>query len=65
LILKYVAPAIPLDDQQDFPPLHLIQVFVAISPYFAYDYFERFVGVLAFFRFSSFSFISGLMVDGT
>ena len=67
LILKNVATAVALDDEQDFPPLHLIQIFVAVAPDLAYDYFERFVGVGAFFRlpFLSVSSISGLMVDGT
>ena len=67
LILKHVAPAIALDDEQDFPPLHLIQIFVAVAPDLAYYDFEGLVGVLTFFRlpFPSRSSISGLMVDGT
>ena len=67
LILKHVAPPIALNDEQDFPPLHLIQIFVAVAPDLAYYDFEGLVGVLAFFRlpFPSVSSISGLMVDGT
>ena len=67
LILKHVTPAIALDDEQYFPPLHLIQIFVAVAPDLAYYDFEGLVGVLAFFRlpFPSRSSISGLMVDGT
>ena len=67
LILKHVAPAIALDDEQDFPPIHLIQIFVSGAPDLAYYDFEGLVGVLAFFRlpFPSRSSISGLMVDGT
>ena len=67
LILKHVATAVALDSEQDFPPLHLIQIFVAVAPDLAYDYFEGLVGVLTFFRlpFPSRSSISGLMVLGT
>ena len=67
LILKHVAPAVALDDEQDFPPLHLIQIFVAVAPDLAYYDFEGLVGVSAFFRlpFPSRSSISGLMVLGT
>ena len=67
LILKHVATAIALDDEQDFPPLHLIEILMSVAPNLAYDYFEGLVGVLAFFRlpFPSRSSISGLMVDGT
>lgn len=67
LILKHIATAVALNNEQDFPPLHLIQIFVAVAPDLAYDYFERFVGVCEFFRlpFLSVSSISGLMVFGT
>ena len=67
LILKHVATAVALDSEQDFPPLHLIQIFVAVAPDLAYYDFEGLVGVLTFFRlpFPSRSSISGLMVDGT
>ena len=67
LILKHVATAVALNNEQDFPPLHLIQIFVAVAPDLAYDYFEGLVGVCAFFRlpFPSRSSISGLMVFGT
>ena len=65
LILKHVATAIALDDQQDFPPLHFIQIFMPVAPDLAYDRFERFVGVDTFFFFPSRSSISGLMVLGT
>ena len=67
LILKHVATAVALDNEQDFPPLHLIQIFVAVAPDLAYDRFKGFVGVSEFFRlpFPSVSSISGLMVDGT
>lgn len=65
LILKRVAPAVALNDEQDFPPPHFIQVFVAVASNLAYDRFERLVGVGAFFRFpSSFSSISFSMVEG-
>ena len=65
LILKHVAPSVALDDEQYLPPLHLIQIFVAVAPDLAYDYFEGLVGVLTFFRLLSRSFISGLIVFGT
>ena len=67
LILKHVATAVALDDEQDFPPLHLIEIFVAVAPDLAYYDFEGLVGVLAFFclPFPSRSSISGLMVFGT
>ena len=67
LILKYVAPAVALNGKQNFPPPHLIQIFVAVAPDLAYYNFEGLVGVLAFFPlpFPSRSSISGLMVDGT
>ena len=67
LILKHVAPAIALDGEKDFPPLHLIEILMPVAPDLAYDYFEGLVGVLTFFRlpFPSRSSISGLMVDGT
>lgn len=67
LILKHVAPSIALNGEQYFPPTHLIQILVARDADLAYDRFERFVGVGAFFRFppSSAGFISFGMVDGT
>ncbi len=67
LILKHVAPSIALDNQQNLPPLHLIEIFVAVAPDLAYYDFEGLVGVLTFFRlpFPSRSSISGLMVLGT
>ena len=66
LILKHVAPAIALNDEQYLPPAHIIQILVAVAPDLAYDYFERFVGVRAFFGFAPFlSSISFSMVLGT
>ena len=65
LILKHVATAIALYDEQYFPPLHLIEILMPVAPDLAYDRFERFVGVDTFFFFPSRSSISGLMVDGT
>ena len=65
LILKNVAPAIALNDEQNLPPLHLIQIFVAGATNLAYDRLERFVGVYPFFRCPSpFSSISFSMVEG-
>ena len=67
LILKHVATAVALDSEQDFPPLHLIEILMPVAPDLAYYDFEGLVGVLTFFRlpFPSRSSISGLMVDGT
>ena len=66
LILKHVAPSVALNNEQDFPPLHLIQIFVAVAPDLAYDRLERFVGAGAFFGLSPCcAFISSWMVDGT
>ena len=65
LILKHVAPAVALNDKQNFPPHHLIQILVAVAPNLAYDRFEGFVGVCPFFRCPSpFSSISFSMVEG-
>ena len=65
LILKHVAPAVALNDKQNFPPPHLIQIFVAVASNLAYDRFEGLVGVCPFFRFPSFfSSISFSMVEG-
>ena len=65
LILEHVPATIALDDEQDFPPLHLVQILVAVAPYLAYDRFVRFVGVLAFFGLSPVSLISFSIVEGT
>ena len=67
LILKHVATAVALNNEKDFPPLHLIEILMPVAPDLAYYDFEGLVGVLTFFRlpFPSRSSISGLMVDGT
>ena len=67
LVLKYVAPSVALDGEQDFPPPHFIHKLVARYADLAYARFERFVGVCPFFRFppSSAGFISFGMVEGT
>ena len=67
LVLKYVAPSVALDGEQDFPPPHFIHKLVARYADLAYARFERFVGVCPFFRFppSSDGFISLGIDDGT
>ena len=67
LILKHVAPAVALNNEKNFPPLHLIEILMPVAPDLAYYDFEGLVGVCAFFclPFPSRSSISGLMVDGT
>ena len=45
LILKHVATAVTLDDEQYFPPLHLIEILMPVSPDLAYYDFEGLVGV--------------------
>ena len=68
LVLQDVSPAIALDDEHDLPILHLIEIFVAVSPDLAYYDFEGLVGVSAFFTFlplDLFSSVSFSIVDGS
>lgn len=66
LVLKYASPSIALNGKQYLPPTHFIQVFPPRDADFAYDRFERFVGVGAFFTFPPLlGFISSLTVEGT
>lgn len=65
LILKNVSPAIPSDDQVDFPPFQLVEVFVAVSANLAYDKLVSVVGSRAFFDSpSAFSLVSGWITSG-
>lgn len=68
LVLEHIATAVALDDEQYLPPAHLIEILVAVASYLAYDRFERFVGVSAFFDLPdvfALSLVSRSMVGGT
>ena len=66
LQLQYVTPHVPPYDEQDFPPLHFVEVFAAVAAYLAHYSLEEVVGCGAFGILSSLpSSISGLMTLGT